>query len=356
MATLTPPKARKLLAWYDRNARDLPWRVAPGGHADPYKVWLSEIMLQQTTVATVKGYFAAFLERWPEVEDLAAADLDEVLLAWAGLGYYARARNLHKCAKVVTTEHAGKFPDNEKDLLALPGIGPYTAAAITSIAFGKRAVVVDGNVERVITRLFHIETPLPVAKPEIRAATDKVTPKSRAGDFAQAMMDLGATLCTPRNPSCERCPFGTNCQARVLGDPETLPRKKPKKQKPTRRGVAFWVERADGSVLINQRPEKGLLAKMWEVPSSPWEAIAPQQAFSLDMIANHAPVKGDWAEVDGFVKHTFTHFHLELKVMKATTAGRTNPERGQFVASDDLANYAFPTVMKKIIKAAAPNL
>lgn len=348
---LQRPKAAALLKWYDRNRRHLPWRAPAGVAPDPYRVWLSEIMLQQTTVATVAGYYEAFLKRWPRIEDLAEADLDAVLHAWAGLGYYSRARNLHKCAKAIVAEFGGLFPAEEKDLVLLPGIGPYTAAAIAAIAFERPATVVDGNVERVVSRLFAIEAALPAAKKEIKAKAEEMTPKKRPGDYAQAMMDLGATLCSPTKPLCERCPFEKNCQARALGTQERFPVKAPKKPKPTRRAIAYWVERTDGAVLINQRPEKGLLAKMWEIPSGPWVAREDEIAFSDDEITTHAPVKADWARVPTLVRHTFTHFHFEVLVVKARVTKRAKPKLGQFVPIDELDNYAFPTVMKKMIAA-----
>ena len=267
---MTTTHASRLLAWYDRHRRTLPWRAPAGRRADPYVVWLSEIMLQQTTVATVGDYFRRFVERWPTIEALAAAPIDEVLSAWAGLGYYARARNLHACALAVAGPHGGRFPTEEAALLALPGIGAYTAAAIRAIAFDQPASAVDGNVERVIARLFAIETPLPDAKTEIKARAARLVPAERAGDYAQAMMDLGATVCTPRNPRCVICPLMANCKARKLGLAEDLPRRAPKALKPTRRGLAFVLARKDGAILLRKRPPKGLLGGMDEVPSSPW--------------------------------------------------------------------------------------
>ncbi|HVO17494.1 MAG TPA: A/G-specific adenine glycosylase, partial [Alphaproteobacteria bacterium] len=250
--------AAALLAWYDRHRRRLPWRAGPGERPDPYRVWLSEIMLQQTTVATVGPYFTAFLERWPDVARLAAAPLDDVLHAWQGLGYYARARNLHRCAAVVARDHGGRFPDTEDALRALPGVGAYTAAAIAAIAFDRPAVVVDGNVERVVARLHAVDAPLPAAKPELRRLAAALTPDARPGDFAQAMMDLGATLCTPRAPRCVLCPLMAGCAARTRGIAEELPRRTAKPEKPTRRGVAFFAVDADGAVLLRRRDESGL--------------------------------------------------------------------------------------------------
>jgi A/G-specific adenine glycosylase len=259
-----------LLAWYDRHARVLPWRARAPARQEPYRVWLSEIMLQQTTVRTVGPYYAKFLDRWPTVEALAAASLDDVLRAWAGLGYYARARNLHACALAVVERHAGVFPDTLEGLRALPGIGDYTASAVAAIAFDADAVPVDGNVERVVTRLYAIDEELPAAKPVIKERALALLPPRRAGDFAQGLMDLGATICTPKKPACALCPWNDGCAARARGDQETFPRKQPKREGKLRCGAAFVALRADGSVLLRTRPDKGLLAKMTEVPGSAW--------------------------------------------------------------------------------------
>jgi A/G-specific adenine glycosylase len=328
----------------------LPWRARPGAAPDdsgagPYRVWLSEIMLQQTTVATVGPYFADFLARWPTVADLAAAPLDEVLTAWAGLGYYARARNLHRCARVVAEERGGVFPDSEEALLKLPGIGRYTAAAIAAIAFGRRAVVVDGNVERVVARLFKVETPLPAAKPELTRLADSLTPAERAGDFAQAMMDLGATVCLPRGPKCLLCPLEPACQARAAGIAQELPRRQPKAARPTRRAVAFFVTGPQGEVLLRWRAEQGLLGGMMEVPSTlwreaPWEVAEAQAA---------APLAAAWRALPGTVRHTFTHFHFEVTVWAARSESAP-AVAGRWVALDALADAAVPTVMRKIIE------
>ncbi len=348
MARKDTASAAVILAWYDRHRRDLPWRAKPGERPDPYAVWLSEIMLQQTTVATVGPYFRRFLARWPKVEDLAAASLDQVLTEWQGLGYYARARNLHKCAGVVARDFAGRFPDTEEGLRALPGIGAYTAAAIAAIAFDRPAVVVDGNVERVMARLFAEETPLPAAKPILHDYAARLTPEKRAGDYAQAVMDLGATVCTPKSPKCLLCPWGDSCKGRAKGIAETLPRRAPKGDKPTRRGVAFWLvkEGRDGpSILLRRRPERGLLGGMMEVPSTPWETAEPVPAV------DHAPVRADWQWLDGTVKHTFTHFHLELRVLVGKAKGSA-PEDGIWWPLDRLDEQALPTVMKKIVRHA----
>lgn len=340
--------APALLAWYDRHRRHLPWRAAPGEAADPYRVWLSEIMLQQTTVATVGEYFHRFTERWPTVADLAATDRDAVLSEWAGLGYYARARNLHACAVTVAGEHGGRFPETEEGLRALPGIGAYTAAAIAAIAFGRRAVVMDGNIERVTARLFAVETPLPAAKPVLYALTDRITPARRAGDFAQAMMDLGATICTPKRPRCMLCPIAGFCAGQAVAD--RLPAKAPKKAKPTRRAVAFWIERPDGAVLLRQRPDEGLLGGMMEVPSSAWvEQPMPDPPAVLD----EAPVALDAHRAAGLVRHTFTHFHLELDVRCAVVpAGTTPPAACRWAMPDAMGGLALPTVMRKVAERA----
>jgi A/G-specific adenine glycosylase len=348
------PNSRSLLTWYDRHRRRLPWRALPGETADPYAVWLSEIMLQQTTVAAVKPYFERFLARWPRVQDLAAAALDDVLTEWAGLGYYARARNLHACAKAVAEDHAGVFPDTEAGLLELPGIGPYTAAAIAAIAFDRRAVVVDGNVERVMTRLYEIGTPLPAAKPEIKARAAALTPKSRPGDYAQAVMDLGATVCTPKSPSCVLCPWSRSCAARASGTMADYPRKAQKKAKPTRRGTCFWLTRPDGAILLRRRPAKGLLGGMMEIPSTEWQATAPD----ADLARTAAPVAASrWRALPGQVSHTFTHFHLELAVLTAPVTAKTAAAAGKdpdlvWAHLDELDGYALPSVMRKVVKHA----
>jgi len=350
-----------LLAWYDRHRRRLPWRALPGERADAYRVWLSEIMLQQTTVKAVGPYFKKFLARWPDVAALARASLDDVLRMWAGLGYYSRARNLHACAVAVLRDHGGVFPDTEAGLRALPGIGPYTAAAIAAIAFGRRTMPVDGNIERVVSRLYAVEEPLPQAKPLIQqlAATllgssragDKTSragdEKSRAGDSAQALMDLGASICTPKKPACALCPLNEDCLARVRGDQETFPRKAPKKSGTLRRGAAFVVTRGD-ELLVRSRPEKGLLGGMTEVPGSDWLAghddkAARQQAPSLNGVAR-------WHRKTGVVTHVFTHFPLELVVYTARVAAGTRAPKGmRWVPIATLADEALPNVMRKVI-------
>jgi len=341
--------AAELLAWYDRSARTLPWRVGPaerraGLRPDPYRVWLSEIMLQQTTVAAVKGYFERFTRRWPDVNALAAADLDEVLGLWAGLGYYARARNLHKCAGVVAAEHGGRFPEDEAALLALPGVGAYTAAAIAAIAFDRCAVVMDGNVERVMARLHAVETPLPAAKPELKALAGALTPSERPGDYAQGVMDLGATICTPTNPACGICPWVARCRARALGIAAALPRKAPKKAKPVRFGVAYVAVDPAGAVLLRRRPETGLLGGMLEPPGTDWTEDGPTAAS----IAAAAPLAADWRDAGTEARHTFTHFHLRLGVRIARVAAPP-PAGGRFVPRADLDDAALPTVMRKAL-------
>jgi A/G-specific adenine glycosylase len=346
--------ATRLLAWYDRERRDLPWRYAPGMKADPYRVWLSEIMLQQTTVKAVIPYFAAFTMKWPTVNKLAAAPLDDVLAAWAGLGYYSRARNLHACAVAVATQHRGKFPSTEAALRELPGIGPYTAAAIAAIGFGRKAVVVDGNVERVTARLRAIDTVMPKAKPEMRAVAEVITPEDRAGDFAQAMMDLGATICTPRRPSCLMCPISADCAAHKLGQEESFPRRAVKAERPVRRAVAFVALREDGAVLLRRRPPTGLLGGMMEVPSSAWEAERPSGKNATAA----APLHAAWWPVPGEVVHVFTHFRLEMQVFRALVPVDASlnlwaePARCKFVARRDLQAEALPSLMRKLIAHA----
>lgn len=346
--------ASRLLAWYDRHRRTLPWRAPAGRRSAPYIVWLSEIMLQQTTVATVGDYFRRFVERWPTVEALAAAPIDEVLSAWAGLGYYARARNLHACAGAVIERHGAEFPETEAELLALPGIGPYTAAAIRAIAFDQPASAVDGNVERVIARVGAIKTPLPDAKPEIARRAAALVPDRRAGDYAQAMMDLGATVCTPRNPRCVICPLMENCKGRRQGIAEQLPARAPKPNKPTRRGLAFVLANKQGAILLRKRPSKGLLGGMDEVPSSPWREGRLVIADAL----KEAPVPARWKVLEGGVRHTFTHFHLELSVARATAAtmrlARLAPGSA-WVQLDRMTERALPTVMRKVIAHAVKN-
>lgn len=348
---ITPPMpthASTLLEWYDRHARELPWRVGPGSgrvRQDPYLVWLSEIMLQQTTVEAVKPYFVRFTNRWPDIAALAAADDDDIMKEWAGLGYYSRARNLLRCAREIVSVHEGKFPADVAELRKLPGIGDYTAAAIAAIAFDIAAPVMDGNVERVVARLFAIGEPLPGAKRAIRERLSEITPPERPGDFAQAMMDLGATTCTPKRPSCFLCPFKGNCVALASGDPERLPVKAPKAEKPMRRGAAFVAERADGAVLLRKRPPQGLLGGMSEVPMSDWSARRDGETGKAA-----APFAAEWRKA-GRVRHVFTHFALELDVFHAGVTQATL-EGGWWSPRRELDSEALPTLVRKVIATA----
>lgn len=341
--------APELLAWYDRNRRILPWRAQPGQRPDAYAVWLSEIMLQQTTVAAVKAYFQSFLARWPAVGLLAAAPAEEIMKQWAGLGYYSRARNLHACAKAVASQHGGIFPDREEVLLALPGIGHYTAAAIAAIAFDHRATVVDSNVERVIARLFAIEEPLPGAKPLIKTKADLLTPDVRPGDYAQAMMDLGATICTPRSPACALCPLLPSCKAQALGNAETYPRKAPKPARPSRGGAAFFLRRADGAVLVRTRPPKGLLGGMTEIPGTQWSGD-----FDIAQALQEAPMPAAYRKLMPVVEHVFTHFALTLSIFVADVPqNAATPEGCRWVAAKALDEEAFPSLMRKVVALAS---
>lgn len=343
-----PDHADRLLAWYDRARRVLPWRALPHEMADPYRVWLSEIMLQQTTVQAVKPFFETFLRLFPTIAHLAAAPTEQVMSAWAGLGYYSRARNLHACAKQIQNELQGQFPADYAGLKALPGIGDYTASAIMAIAFDKRAVVVDGNVERVISRLFRIEEPLPHAKPLIRQQAEALTPAFRPGDYAQAMMDLGATICTPRSPSCLLCPVQPACQAYHAGDAPTFPRKRPKQSRKTRFGAAFLCQREDGALLLRTRPDKGLLGGMSEIPTSHWHEEAVEA--SADLV--DAPLALSWHLLSEPVHHVFTHFPLQLRIYVARTSATTKAPKGmRFVPREALSTEALPNVMVKAITA-----
>ncbi|MEH6785972.1 MAG: A/G-specific adenine glycosylase [Paracoccus sp. (in: a-proteobacteria)] len=324
--------ATDLLDWYDRHARILPWRVRPGhGRADPYRVWLSEVMLQQTTVAAVKDYFLRFTALWPTVEDLAAAEDARVMAEWAGLGYYARARNLLACARIVAAR--GGFPDTRDGLRALPGIGAYTSAAIAAIAFEQPETVVDGNVERVVSRLFAVPSPLPAAKPELTTLAETLTPRERPGDFAQAMMDLGATICTPRSPACGICPLIRDCDAYAAGIASDLPRKSPKAARPARSGIV-WIARKGDALLLEERPASGLLGGTLAFPSAGWDGrdLPP-------------PGPADWTEI-GEVRHVFTHFSLTMRVMLGELSGR--PERGRLVPLRHIDRKALPGLMRKV--------
>ncbi|HSZ68377.1 MAG TPA: A/G-specific adenine glycosylase [Xanthobacteraceae bacterium] len=355
-AAVSSPQPTDLLAWYDRHRRVLPWRAPPGRRANPYHVWLSEIMLQQTTVKTVGPYYAKFLKLWPDISALAAAPLDDVLKAWAGLGYYARARNLHACARAVVERHGGKIPATEALLRELPGIGPYTAAAIAAIAFDECTSPVDGNIERVIARLYALETPLPAAKPEISRLARALTPPQRSGDFAQAMMDLGATICTPKSPACILCPWNESCAAYARGNAETFPRRLPKREGDLRRGAAFVVQRADDFVLVRTRPEKGLLGGMTEVPTTEWS-----KDFDASTAMKGAPHFASmrkplaWQKTLGVVRHVFTHFPLELIVYVSEVPARTAaPKATRWVKISELGGEALPSLMRKVIAHALP--
>jgi A/G-specific adenine glycosylase len=346
MTPSPPPDPAALLAWYDRHRRDLPWRAPPGRTPDPYRVWLSEIMLQQTTVATVASYFDRFVARWPEVSALAAASLDEVLHVWQGMGYYARARNLHACARAVVARHGGRFPDTAAELRRLPGIGDYTAAAIAAIAFDRREAAVDGNVERVVARLYAVGEPLPAAKQRLRRLAAGLVPPRRAGDFAQAMMDLGAVLCTPRRPRCVLCPWRGACAAAAGGIAEALPARAAKPERPLRHGAAFWLVRGDGAVLLRRRPDEGLLGGLYEVPSTEWREAPWSDAEALAA----APLpEAAWTRLPGAVEHGFTHFRLELAVWAARTEAAPD---GVWVRPREFRDYAFSTLMKKLARYA----
>ena len=341
----------RLMDWYDCSARALPWRQGAGAPVPnrvwPYRVWLAEIMLQQTTVATVIPYYQRFLGRWPDIEALAGAGLDDVLHAWQGLGYYARARNLHKCAGVISRDLGGRFPATARALRQLPGIGPYTSAAIAAIAFGEPVAVVDGNVERVISRLYAITAPLPGTKALIRDKVAGLVPLGRPGDFAQALMDLGALLCRPRAPACGDCPLSDVCRARARGIAETLPARAPRPARPRRHGIVYWAERASAEgrgreVLLRRRPEHGLLGGMMEFPSHGWNGTGEDD--------DGPPLAADWQPVKGGVRHTFTHFHLDLCVMTARIDGVTGEEAGLWWPVGRLHEQALPTVMKKVAR------
>jgi len=341
------------LAWYDASGRTLPWRIRPedrknGIVAEPYKVWLSEIMCQQTTVVSAAPYWHKFLDNWPGVSDLAAAPLDDILTAWAGLGYYARARNLHKCAKMVVGEHAGEFPNSEAALLKLQGIGPYTAAAIASICFDEPATVVDGNVERVISRYRKVKEPLPKSRKRLRILASELTDPDRPGDYAQALMDLGSNICKPKNPKCAECPVSFGCAAHMAGCAAEYPKKEPKKARPNRYGAVFYLEN-EGKILLNRRPEKGLLGGMMELPGTEWSHEPP----SLDVWMQQAPEQRNWQRVEQQITHVFTHFTLYLDVFKSERETRHD---GVWADLNALESHALPSVMMKAIKHAAETL
>ncbi len=334
---------RRLLDWYDRHRRDLPWRAPPGARADPYRVWLSEVMLQQTTTSHAAPYFAHFTQRWPTVRDLAEAPEAEIMAAWAGLGYYARARNLIACARAVQAA-GGVFPDTEEGLRALPGFGPYTAAAVAAIAFDRPATVVDGNVERVMARLFAVDEPLPSSKPSLRALAARFTRETRPGDWAQALMDLGATVCRPRSPLCESCPLASDCVAAARGVPETWPRKTPRAERPLRHGVAFVLRDQDRVGLV-QRPSRGLLGGMLGLPTTDWRAAPWSRPEALAC----APAPGPWRLLGG-VQHAFTHFPLELEVYVARGGVRPGLDLTWTPLTEAIA--ATPTVFAKALRLA----
>ncbi|TKD53268.1 A/G-specific adenine glycosylase [Sphingomonas baiyangensis] len=339
MSANLPSVASDLLGWYDRHARELPWRAPPGTPPpDPYRVWLSEVMLQQTQVATVRPHFERWVARWPDFARLAAADDAEVMAAWAGLGYYARARNLLKGARAIVSDHGGRLPDSEAALRTIPGIGDYTAAAIAAIAFGRRAVVVDANVERVVARLAAIDTPLPAAKPAIRAATDAITPDAHAGDFAQAMMDLGSTICTTRAPRCLLCPIARHCRALAAGVPDRFPVKPTKRARPVRHGTMFWLER-DGAVLLVRRPARGLLGGMRALPTGPWSDAPPGLA--------DAPAEADWRISPATSEHGFTHFTLVSALASAVIDGHIAVADGEWWPIAQIESAGLPTVFAK---------
>ena len=340
-----------LLAWYDVHARDMPWRIGPaarmaGRLPDPYAVWLSEVMLQQTTVAAVHAYHSKFMALWPNVAALAGAEDADVMAAWAGLGYYARARNLLKCARAVVVDFDGKFPETNDELLTLPGIGPYTAAAISAIAFDQASVVVDGNVERVMARLHNVHKPLPASKPALTALAAKLTPQNRAGDYAQAVMDLGATVCTPRNPACSICPLTERCAALAAGTASELPKKMPKKKVPTRQGFAYVARRDDGAWLLETRPEQGLLGGMLGFPTSEWTET-PEA---------NPPFDAEWVTLNSQARHTFTHFHLELTVLTTSFSDDFALNRGFFIDNNVFNPKDLPTAMRKVYDVVAATL
>lgn len=337
--------SQDLLTWYDTNKRSLPWRATEKQVPNPYHVWLSEIMLQQTTVPAVIKYFNAFTNRWPTVKDLAKAPEEDILAAWAGLGYYARARNLIKTAHMVAKEFDGHFPKEQSALKALPGIGDYTSAAISAIAFDRYALVIDSNVERVISRIATIETPLPKAKKDIQSILETVTPRQRCGDFAQAFMDLGSAICSPKAPKCSQCPLQTHCKAYAQNTMERYPIKLAKKDRPTRRAIAFWCV-AEGHVMLERRPEKGLLGNMLGVPGHTWLEQSMEEALKQP-----APFDGNWQQVDGIIKHTFTHFHLEVILLKTTLSNRPASNH-LWVPLEDVLTIGLPTVFKKMAQHA----
>jgi len=344
------PLSDLILEWYDQNRREMTWRASPGCYPDPYHVWLSEVMLQQTTVATVEPYFRKFITRWPTILELASAKLDDVLHAWQGLGYYARARNLHKSAILISTLFAGRLPNTEIELLKLPGIGQYTAAAIVAIAFGRTATVVDVNVERVMARLYAVKTSLPKARVQLRKLAARHTPDTRCGDYAQAVMDLGATVCSPSKPDCDICPWVKACMAHKRGIAADLPVKPPKPKRPIRYGFAYWIVSPEGSVLLRRRPTSGLLGGMMEVPSTSWTSKPP----TMRSVRRAAPLEAEWTPLSGIVHHKFTHFALQLRVLVADVPKEQNLD-GVWYFPEAFSQLALPTVMKKVIGLVTRN-
>ena len=351
-ATLDPSALRRkprtiaasVLSWWDIHRRSLPWRAPAGEAADPYRVWLSEILLQQTTAAGAAPYFQNFVAHWPDIDALAAAPLEAIMQAFAGLGYYSRARNLHACAKTIAAR-GGRFPRDEAELRALPGVGPYTAAAIAAIAFDAPAAPVDGNIARIVSRLHAFETPIASNRPAIDAAARALTPSARSGDFAQAMMDIGSAICTPRNPDCGRCPLRPGCAAAARGDPAAYPRREARKARPQRRGAAFFAQRADGGVLLRTRPPEGLLGGTVELPGTAWTSD-----FEPERAARAAPFAASWRLAPGLVEQAFTHFSLALNIYVARIgASAPAPEGCYWVAPEALPGAALSSVMRKAV-------
>lgn len=356
-ANLSPKEngqAKLLLAWYDKHRRSMPWRALPGLQPNPYYVWLSEIMLQQTTVVTVGPYFQRFIERWPTLEAFITASLDDIMQMWAGLGYYRRARLLYQCAQYIKTEGGGHFPQTYEQLLDLPGFGPYTAAAVAAIAFNQRANVVDGNVERVVCRLFALREPLTRIKSRIRFLAEELLPGARYGDYAQGLMDLGATICTPVNPKCDLCPWKLYCQSNALGLTNTLPRRLKAVSKPIRRTFAFVLYNKKKALFLRKREAKGLLGGMMEVPTSCW-INGPMPSFKD--VLSEAPIQARWSVKPGYIRHVFSHFELQVTIATATVNKDSIKKLdGRWVAYEDLANEALPSLMRKIIHAAQESI
>ncbi|MBV8105527.1 MAG: A/G-specific adenine glycosylase [Hyphomicrobiales bacterium] len=335
----------RTLNWWDRNRRDLAWRAAPGETPDPYRVWLSEVLLQQTTAQAATPYFQAFVAKWPAVEDLAAASHEAVISAFAGLGYYSRARNLHACAKEIA-QRGGRFPSQEAELRTLPGVGAYTAAAIAAIAFGRRAAPVDGNIKRILSRLYALKDPITQARSAIAAAAGALAPSNRPGDFAQALMDIGATICRPRTPDCPACPLSEVCAAVWSGVPEAYPGRAAAKVRSLRKGAVFFAHRADGAFLARRRPPRGLLASTVELPGTPWTSKGPGGAWR-----DGAPVAARWRKLPETVEQVFTHFALTLTVYAAAVKDAA-PDGCFWVSPDGVGEAGFSNVMRKAVARA----